>query len=756
MRLIFLLATLSSCVRSAEVVCADGRICPPGNTCDDVNQRCLSPEQLAACAALVDGDDCTFAGVPGTCSGGACEPLLCGDGVRTGTEACDGSDLGSADCTTAGYYAPAGLACTPFCTFDTNGCVGRCGDGVINGPELCDGAPPDGTCMDDGFDAGPLGCSGSCGASHDECARFGWAAEPIALAQSFAISGTSPTDVWAVGNLATALHYDGGAWTAVPTGLPTTTTLTGVWTIAPDDAWTVGGTSVAHWDGTQWTAVAGVPPASYVDVWAASATAVYVATAGAGVLAWDGATWQPLGTYTGGAIVEIRGTTASDAWAADASTLWHWNGATWTAALSARISSISAVAADDVWVVGSIGASFDSLIAHWDGQSWTQWTSTLTSLYFGVTADAPNDVWVTGTGGTLFHFDGTAWTETASVTPPNRMPPAYFANFGPGSVLALSSDGVAYHYRGQAYVAFDPSASTIAELLWMDSGDDVFIADSPGHILHYDGATWTGASTVVDPTITTLFGTGPDNVWAGGHAGGIYRYSSAAGTWSLVSTQSIGPLIWGTGPSDMWVFSGNGGEHYNGATWQSYTFATLQVVAGSGSNDIWGVAAGALWHWDGTSWSSSVPSPSPSLVGLVAPAPGHLVAIDASYAYTWDGTSWTSQLLPVVQGAKLIAGTAADNIVVASPAELAQFDGSRWSPVRLPPEASDNPSASINALVATPNMDAILLNLTTRPFVVRALLRTRPWVCEATETDCTNGVDDDCDGKIDGLDSDCP
>ena len=97
-----------------------------------------------------------LADVPGTCHDGACDPLLCGDGVRTGTEECDGSNLGSANCTTAGFYDPAGLACTQFCTFDTSGCVGRCGDGIVNGPELCDGSPPDGTCVDDGFDAGPL------------------------------------------------------------------------------------------------------------------------------------------------------------------------------------------------------------------------------------------------------------------------------------------------------------------------------------------------------------------------------------------------------------------------------------------------------------------------------------------------------------------------------------------------------------------------------------------------------------------------
>ena len=67
-----------------------------------------------------------------------------------------------------------------------------------------------------------------------------------------------------------------------------------------------------------------------------------------------------------------------------------------------------------------------------------------------------------------------------------------------------------------------------------------------------------------------------------------------------------------------------------------------------------------------------------------------------------------------------------------------------------------NPDASMVALVMTPNMYAMLVEWTVQPIAVRALLRTKPWVCEAHETECTNGVDDDCDGLIDALDPDCP
>ena len=63
---------------------------------------------------------------------------ICGDGVREGTEACDGSDFGGNDCTDFGFDDGT-LDCTGICTIDTNGCYNYvCGNGVIEGTEVCD------------------------------------------------------------------------------------------------------------------------------------------------------------------------------------------------------------------------------------------------------------------------------------------------------------------------------------------------------------------------------------------------------------------------------------------------------------------------------------------------------------------------------------------------------------------------------------------------------------------------------------------
>ncbi|MCC7432748.1 hypothetical protein IT412_04460, partial [Candidatus Peregrinibacteria bacterium] len=59
-------------------------------------------------------------------------PASCGDGVKNGTDSCDGLDLGSASCTSIpGGFSGGTLACSGSCTFNTSGCY-KCGDGTIN------------------------------------------------------------------------------------------------------------------------------------------------------------------------------------------------------------------------------------------------------------------------------------------------------------------------------------------------------------------------------------------------------------------------------------------------------------------------------------------------------------------------------------------------------------------------------------------------------------------------------------------------
>ncbi len=89
------------------------------------------------------------------------------------------------------------------------------------------------------------------------------------------VAGSSLSDVWAVGADGVALHYDGTAWTSVPTGV--TSALWAVFAPAPTSVYAVGNNGVAlFWNGTEWTALPtgvdnnlyAVAGASATNVWA--------------------------------------------------------------------------------------------------------------------------------------------------------------------------------------------------------------------------------------------------------------------------------------------------------------------------------------------------------------------------------------------------------------------------------------------------------------------------------------------------------
>jgi hypothetical protein len=221
-----------------------------------------------------------------------------------------------------------------------------------------------------------------------------------------AVAGSSPSDVWAVGNylpdadnsnqdatLTFAEHFDGRAWTVsrTPNAGPNFNTLFGV-AAAGGQAWAVGVRQnhafqdralVEVWDGHQWS-IAGIPqPGSQGDL-----------LFGASALSQDDV-WV-VGQQQGAD--GVFGTLAE-----------HWDGRAWTVAPTPNpggagnhLNAVDAVGANDVWAVGQslTGSVPDQpLVEHWDGHEWS--VAGLPSLsgnvvLDGVTATAAGDVWAVG------------------------------------------------------------------------------------------------------------------------------------------------------------------------------------------------------------------------------------------------------------------------------------------------------------------------------------------------------------------------
>jgi len=771
---VLILAMLGGCVESAEVVCSDGRLCPPNYTCDELNMRCLSAEQVAACAGREEGAECSVAGAPGACRSGACEPLLCGDGTRSVGEACDGADLGGATCKDAGFYDEAGLACTSFCTFDVTGCSGFCGDAIVNGSELCDGAPPVGACVDYGFDAGGIACGASCGIAFDGCSRFGWVAEPTTLLFATAFDATSPANIWVGGQTTSGVavaHYNGSTWT--------TTSLAGdgytkaVAVTGAADVWIVrdgtGGTppSIERLVNGTFTVVTGIPAATYVDVWAAGPDAVYVATSDVGVLWWNGSVWQALGTLAA-PIARIDGTAANDIWAVEASgALAHWTGSAWTpVAVDIDVSAIDPVGVDDVWAIGASTADPNvAAMGHWDG---AQWTVTLDpaanpqtgSGFVAVVGTAANDAWVSEGGGYARHLDAVGWSPAGMVAVERTYGGFIDIMTFPGVRLAITFDGFLYRYRGQMYAAFaTPSLNPLVASVSSSPTTTVAI-DSRNFAYHFDGTTWT-KKTVDTATLSqsnsAIWESAPNDIWVSGSSGKVFRYNGT--TW--VETANIGAAIRaivGFSDTDVWFF-GTAAIHYDGVTYEPTTTGNAQFVSASasGPNDLWaiahGVSGGEVWHRSATAWNTE--SFATDLDAVVAFAPDDVHVAGGNRIFHWNGTSWTEQMLPVLDPILKLAGTGPDDVFALTKRQLLHFDGARWLFIRPPADVDTSGRPMANISVTRDRIDIVYgAGIGAAPF--RRLLRTRLWNCHQNETVCDDGVDDDCDDAVDSLDTDCP
>jgi hypothetical protein len=267
----------------------------------------------------------------------------------------------------------------------------------------------------------------------------------------FGVSGTSATDVWAVGQGGSVQpiveHWDGTRWTPMPQPVPLGA-LADVVAISPNDAWAVGNDNnvavVERWDGTQWSlAPVSLPKDAGLhalesltsdDVWAAGQYSASNGTIQPLFMHWDGQSWRPVrqghGTQqSGGVIFDLVALSGTDIWAVGYKgtpqfaeflpLAEHWDGTSWRVVEvpspspegANLLQGVSGAAPDDVWAVGY--KSDGGFIERWDGRTWSVQLVTDSSLW-SVAAVSTDDVWAFGasseTRSMITHWNGQTWS----------------------------------------------------------------------------------------------------------------------------------------------------------------------------------------------------------------------------------------------------------------------------------------------------------------------------------------------------------
>ncbi len=262
--------------------------------------------------------------------------------------------------------------------------------------------------------------------------------------------GTGPNDVWAVGYGGTILHWDGTAWSPVPSG--TTESLAAPWGTGPDNVWITGTTgTILHWDGTAWSPSVSGATENVRGLWGSGPDDVWAVGNAGTILHWDGVTWSAFPGVTSYTLFRIWGSSANDIWAAGQSPITgagiivHWDGASWSpdpVAVPFPAAGVSGTGPDDVWVVGAPG------ILHWDGSRWTALPSPGDRGLLGVWANTPTDAWAVGSSGAIVHWNGSAWSPVPTATSENLI---QVWGSGADDVWAVGTNGTILHWDGTAW-----------------------------------------------------------------------------------------------------------------------------------------------------------------------------------------------------------------------------------------------------------------------------------------------------------------
>lgn len=264
----------------------------------------------------------------------------------------------------------------------------------------------------------------------------------------------------------------------------------------------------------------------------------------------------------------------------------HWDGSLWvdveapdTGTLENSLAAVDATGPDDVWAVGSAssGAGAQPMILRWDGTSWN--TAIAPNLLgggalSGVVTVSPTDAWAVGYEGDtgigseralILHWDGTAWTVTATKA-------------GGGKSLLRSVDAAApddvwavgYHHQRPA-------------------------------AMHFDGNQWRWTTLDVRGDLFGVSAGAPDEAWAVGTA--IVRWNGTA--WKPVGTvRRKGELDAASMPSaaGLWAVGRRPAGDGVAALIQLFDGKRWSLVAGSavaGSESLAAVSALP----DGTAWA---------------------------------------------------------------------------------------------------------------------------------------------------------
>lgn len=271
---------------------------------------------------------------------------------------------------------------------------------------------------------------------------------------------------------------------------------------------------------------------------------------------------------------------------------------------SSHLNGIWTAASDNVYIVGSGGA-----IWRYNGSGWSDLASSTVNELYGIWGTAAGNIYAAGSGGTIVHYNGTAWsTMTSHTTSDLRR----IWGSSASDIWAVGASGTFLHFNGTAWTNLNIGIASDLYGVWGAAANDVYAVDDAGRVLHYDGTSWSSIYSQAQTSLWGIWGAAGNSVFAVGtdYSTNLCRVLHYDGsTWSSMATGTAGQLydVWGSGPDDVFAVgtdtAGTGTIilHYDGAAWSSMAgppVGPMNVVAGTAADDVYAGSHGgsALYH----------------------------------------------------------------------------------------------------------------------------------------------------------------
>lgn len=323
------------------------------------------------------------------------------------------------------------------------------------------------------------------------------------------------------------LTCDEADFCVVPTNVDDRYALTGVWGSAANDVWAVGSAgTVTHWDGTAWSLVPSGHKDSLFGVWGSSASDVWIVSSLNVILHSTGiqngaATFtveEPLNpiydptNYLGASVTKVWGTSPSTVFVAGPGTaMWPPN-SMWRR----RVAFGEDPGADYVWDEAS---------------TYCQDYNHPCPDVNGIWGTSENDIWIASNDGKVIHSNGPVgnggsveqWTSFKTTLTTNTLRGVWGSSNS--DIWFVGDEGTIRHWSNASNQRFEIVESNTTEKLravWGASANDVWAAGDNGTIIHWDGTAWTNATSTLPtgpkPRLYAIWGSGPNDVWIVGEA----------------------------------------------------------------------------------------------------------------------------------------------------------------------------------------------------------------------------------------------